>query len=73
MLSGGDKGPHPLQGIGAGFVPDVLDTGIYDEVIPVSRGDAITTARPRGHPPTACSRGSPIRAVLEPDPAACSA
>lgn len=45
VLSGGTKGPHPLQGIGAGFVPDVLNTKIYDEIIRVKGDDAFTTAR----------------------------
>ncbi len=45
MLSKGTKGPHPLQGIGAGFVPQVLNTGIYDEVITVSNDNAFETAR----------------------------
>jgi cysteine synthase A len=45
ILSGGKKGPHPLQGIGAGFVPDVLNTEIYDEVIRVTNQDAFGTAR----------------------------
>ena len=45
VLSGGPKGPHPIQGIGAGFVPDVLNTGIYDEIIRVKNDDAFTTAR----------------------------
>ena len=45
VLSGGVKGPHPLQGIGAGFIPDNLDTDIYDEVIQVDNDDALTTAR----------------------------
>lgn len=45
VLSGGTKGPHPLQGIGAGFVPPILDTGIYDEVITVDAPDAMATAR----------------------------
>jgi cysteine synthase A len=45
ILSGGKKGPHPLQGIGAGFVPDVLDTEIYDEVVRVTNQDAFDTAR----------------------------
>ena len=39
------KGPHPIQGIGAGFVPGVLNTAIYDEVIRVKNDDAFTTAR----------------------------
>jgi cysteine synthase A len=45
VLSGGEKGPHPIQGIGAGFVPGVLNTGIYDEVLQVEAQDAFVTAR----------------------------
>ena len=45
VLSGGAKGPHPIQGIGAGFVPAILNTQIYDEVIRVENEDALTTAR----------------------------
>ena len=45
VLSGGNKGPHAIQGIGAGFVPGVLNTGIYDEVIRVTNDDAFATAR----------------------------
>lgn len=45
VLSGGPKGPHPIQGIGAGFIPDVLNTKIYDEVIRVKNEDAFETAR----------------------------
>lgn len=45
VLSGGQKGPHPIQGIGAGFVPDVLNTDIYDDVIRVKNEDAFETAR----------------------------
>ncbi len=45
VLSGGEKGAHPLQGIGAGFVPDILNTQIYDEIITVTRDDAFDTAR----------------------------
>jgi cysteine synthase A len=45
VLSGGPKGPHPIQGIGAGFVPEVLNTSIYDEVVRVKADDAFTTAR----------------------------
>ncbi|MBI5960083.1 MAG: cysteine synthase A, partial [Chloroflexi bacterium] len=45
VLSGGAKGPHPIQGIGAGFVPDVLNTAIYDEIIQVQNDDAFSTAR----------------------------
>lgn len=45
VLSGGEKGKHPLAGLGAGFFPDVLNTEIYDEVIQVSGPDAFDTAR----------------------------
>jgi cysteine synthase A len=45
VLSGGAKGPHPIQGIGAGFVPKVLNTEIYDEVIRVKNDDAFDFAR----------------------------
>ncbi|WP_028451788.1 cysteine synthase A [Chitinilyticum aquatile] len=45
VLSGGEKGKHPIQGIGAGFVPAVLNTQIYDEVIRVTNDDAFATAR----------------------------
>ncbi len=45
VLSGGQKGPHPIQGIGAGFVPEVLNTAIYDEVIAVEGDAAMDTAR----------------------------
>ena len=45
VLSGGTKGPHKIQGIGAGFVPDVLNTKIYDEVIRVTDDDAMQMAR----------------------------
>ncbi|HEY8606003.1 MAG TPA: cysteine synthase A [Noviherbaspirillum sp.] len=45
VLSGGAKGAHPIQGIGAGFVPEILNTGIYDEVIRVKNDDAFDFAR----------------------------
>ncbi len=45
ILSGGDPGPHKIQGIGAGFVPDVLNTDIYQEIITVTNDDAMQTAR----------------------------
>lgn len=45
VLSGGNPGPHKIQGIGAGFVPDVLDTKIYDEIIKVGNDDAFEASR----------------------------
>jgi cysteine synthase A len=45
ILSGGTKGPHPIQGIGAGFVPAVLNTGVYDDVVRVKNEDAFNIAR----------------------------
>lgn len=45
VLSGGAKGPHPIQGIGAGFVPSILNTKIYDEVVRVKNDDAFDIAR----------------------------
>lgn len=45
VLSSGKAGPHKIQGIGAGFVPEVLNTGIYDRIVPVSEEDAFATAR----------------------------
>ena len=49
VLSQGVAGAHKIQGIGAGFVPDVLDTGIYDEVIPVTNDDAFVTGKKIGY------------------------
>ena len=45
VLSGGQRGPHPIQGIGAGFVPAILNTQVYDEVVRVKNQDALDTAR----------------------------
>lgn len=45
VLSGQSGGPHKIQGIGAGFVPDTLNTGVYDEIVTVSNDDAMETAR----------------------------
>jgi cysteine synthase A len=45
VLSGGQKGPHKIQGIGAGFVPDVLEQSLLDDVVTVSNDDAFETAR----------------------------
>ena len=49
VLSKGTAGAHKIQGIGAGFVPDVLDTRVYDEIIPVENDDAFATGRAVGH------------------------
>ena len=49
VLSKGTPGPHKIQGIGAGFVPDVLDTKIYDEIIPVDNDDAFAVGKEMGH------------------------
>ena len=43
VLSQGKSGPHKIQGIGAGFVPDVLDTKVYDEILPIENEDAFKT------------------------------
>jgi cysteine synthase A len=45
VLSGGDPGPHKIQGIGPGFVPEVLNTEVYDEIVPVDDEDALDVAR----------------------------
>ena len=45
VLSGGNRGPHPIQGIGAGFVPGILNTAVYDEIIQVPNDAALDTAR----------------------------
>ena len=49
VLSGGEKGPHPIQGIGAGFIPPILDTSVYDEVITVENQDAFDIAHRMAH------------------------
>jgi cysteine synthase A len=45
VLSGGQPGPHKIQGIGAGFAPKILDTTVYDEIVKVSNEDAVANAR----------------------------
>ncbi len=68
VLSKGQAGPHKIQGIGAGFVPDVLDTQIYDEIIPVENEDAFTTGRAVGHKEgvlVGISSGAAVWAALE--------
>lgn len=68
VLSEGKGGPHKIQGIGAGFVPDTLNTGIYDEIIPVSNEDAFETgkeiARTEGGQ-VGISSGAALYAALE--------
>lgn len=49
VLSGGAAGPHKLQGIGAGFIPEALNTGVYDEIVPVTAEDAYAMARAAAH------------------------
>jgi cysteine synthase A len=68
VLSGGPPGPHKIQGIGAGFVPDILDRSVIDEVIPVADEDALETAREtarRDGPLVGISSGAAIYAALE--------
>ncbi len=68
VLSGGQAGAHGLQGIGAGFVPEVLDTDIYDEVIPISDDDAMNTGRELGRTEgilAGISSGAALWAALE--------
>ncbi len=68
VLSTGKAGPHKIQGIGAGFVPEVLNTGIYDEIIPVTNEDAFATGRLVGHKEgvlVGISSGAAVWAALE--------
>ncbi len=68
VLSEGRSGPHKIQGIGAGFVPDVLDTAIYDEIIPVSNEDAFAYGRLIGHTEgilVGISSGAALYAAIE--------
>ena len=68
VLSQGHGGPHKIQGIGAGFVPKVLDTGIYDEIIPVTNEDAFAAGREMGRTEgilVGISSGAAIHAALE--------
>lgn len=68
VLSGGQAGPHKIQGIGAGFVPDALDTDVYDEVIPVQNEDAFALGREIGRKEgvlVGISSGAAVWAAIE--------
>ena len=68
VLSKGTAGAHKIQGIGAGFVPDTLDTSVYDEVIAVENDDAFETGRLVGHSEgvlVGISSGAAVWAAIE--------
>ncbi|MBG0771774.1 MAG: cysteine synthase A [Anaerolineaceae bacterium] len=68
VLAGGEKGPHPIMGIGAGFIPEVLNTTIFDEIVEVTGEDAFTTARAlatREGLPVGISSGAATWAALQ--------
>lgn len=68
VLSTGIAGPHKIQGIGAGFVPDTLDTSVYDEVVTVTNEDAFRVGKEIGHNEgvlVGISSGAAIAAAIE--------
>ncbi|MDY4797631.1 MAG: cysteine synthase A [Floccifex porci] len=68
VLSKGQSGAHKIQGIGAGFVPDVLNTQVYDEIIPVSNEDAFEYGRLMGHSEgvlVGISSGAALKAAID--------
>ena len=68
VLSEGRSGSHKIQGIGAGFVPEVLDTAVYDEIIPVSNEDAFAAGRLVGRKEgvlVGISSGAALHAAIE--------
>lgn len=68
VLSGGKAGAHGLQGIGAGFVPEILNTSIYDEILPIENEDAFETAKALGKAEgilTGISSGAALRAAIQ--------
>ncbi|MTI18500.1 cysteine synthase A [Rhodobacteraceae bacterium RKSG542] len=68
VLSGGQPSPHKIQGIGAGFVPGVLDTSVYDEIVTIENDDAFATAREVARTegvPVGISSGAALKAALE--------